>query len=67
MKVVVDRRRCMGMGACESLAPEHFEVHDDGQVMLLRESVADESRMDVEAAVEGCPTEALRLEERVVR
>ncbi|MEP6631669.1 MAG: ferredoxin [Lapillicoccus sp.] len=37
VRIVVDRGRCSGMGICESLAPEHFEVGDDGVMRLLRE------------------------------
>ena len=37
MKVGVDRDRCVGSGTCEALAPDVFEVDDDGVLTLLRE------------------------------
>lgn len=30
MKVQVDRNKCAGIGLCEGLSPDLFEVGDDG-------------------------------------
>lgn len=62
MKIVVDYGRCTGLGMCESLSPDHFEVNDDGELDLLKENVSDDELQGVEEAVAACPTEALRLE-----
>lgn len=62
MRIVVDHTKCTGLGICESLAPDFFEVNDDGELVLNAENVPECHRADVEAAVEGCPTEAIRLE-----
>lgn len=61
--IVVDWTRCTGLGICESLAPEHFEVDDDGQLQLLDENATPEQMEEVREAVAGCPTEALSLKE----
>jgi ferredoxin len=61
MKVVVDFTKCTGLGICESLAPEYFEVNDDGDLVLLREDISDEDLQSIEEAVAGCPTEALLM------
>lgn len=61
MKIEVDRARCTGLGICESLAPEHFEVDDSGTLVLLDDSVSASALRSVEDAVKGCPTAALRL------
>ena len=61
MKITVDRVMCTGLGICESLAPNVFEVDDDGDLVLLTETVSDEDLEGVREAVAGCPTEALRL------
>ncbi|MFD4932886.1 ferredoxin [Peribacillus butanolivorans] len=63
MKVVVDRVKCTGLGICESLAPDVFEVGDDGDLVLLADLVSGSGIEAVEQAVAGCPTEALRLTE----
>jgi ferredoxin len=61
MRIVVDRTCCAGLGVCESIAPKHFEVDDDGELVLLQEQVSDAERSDVDEAVAGCPTGALSL------
>jgi ferredoxin len=62
MKVCVDFDKCTGLGICESLAPDFFEVNDEGSLVLLREDISDDELQAVEEAVEGCPTEALSIE-----
>jgi ferredoxin len=61
MKIVVDRTKCSGLGICESLAPDHFEVGDDGTVTVLDETVNDDQRRLLEDVVGACPTFALSL------
>lgn len=61
MRISVDRAKCTGLGICESLSPDVFEIDDAGELVLKRETVPDELADDVRQAVEGCPTEALRL------
>ena len=62
VKVVVDFAKCTGLGICESMAPEFFEVNDAGGLELLKEDLTDDEVQSVEEAVSGCPTEALRIE-----
>ncbi len=62
MRIVVDWDRCTGMGMCESLAPDVFEVGDDGSLILHTEEVAADQGAEVREAVAACPTEALSLE-----
>ncbi|WP_127479313.1 ferredoxin [Nocardioides pantholopis] len=61
MKIVVDYDKCTGLGMCESLSPDHFEVNDEGDLVLLKDGVSAEERQGVDEAVAACPTEALRL------
>ncbi|MBI3213418.1 MAG: ferredoxin [Mycobacterium sp.] len=62
MKVVVDFAKCTGLGICESMAPDFFEVNDSGDLVLLKEDLTEDDLQSVEEAVSGCPTEALRIE-----
>lgn len=63
--VSVDRVKCVGLGVCESLAPDKFEVNDDGELVLFEDGTFSESeRPSIEAAVQGCPVEALRIAEQ---
>ena len=62
MKIIVDRDRCIGLGICESLAPDVFEVNADGTLVLQAETVPEDRLSDMDAAIAGCTAEALRLE-----
>jgi ferredoxin len=64
MKIIVDENRCTGLGICESIAPEFFEVGDDGALVLLRSQFDQADRTDMEEAVRSCPTLALSIAER---
>ena len=61
MEIVLDEDLCTSLGVCESVAPDLFEVGDDG-ALVVHEAHPDESRRaDVEAACAGCPTGALSV------
>jgi ferredoxin len=62
MKIVVDRTKCTGLGLCEALADEFFEVDEAGQLRVLNDDVDDSHLAEVKAAIDGCPTAALRLD-----
>jgi ferredoxin len=62
-RIEVDRDRCVGSGACEALAPEVFEVDDDGALVVHRPEPGEEELPDVRDAVAACPTRALSLAE----
>lgn len=59
MRITVDRSKCLGMGICESLAPDVFALDAAGTLSVTDEIPA----VDAEAVAEAiacCPTEALR-------
>jgi ferredoxin len=62
MRIVVDTEQCTGHGICESLAPDIFEVGEEGIVHLLTDDLPDQLRPTLESAVADCPTRSLRLE-----
>ncbi|MCU1480914.1 MAG: ferredoxin [Subtercola sp.] len=61
LKVEVDRTRCIGLGLCEAASPKHFEVGEDGKLIILQSVVDSGDLSEVEEAVESCPTNALRF------
>jgi ferredoxin len=61
MRIVVDRDRCTGQAMCESIAPDLFQVNDDGELELLVAVVPDDRLGRAEWAVACCPNEALQL------
>ncbi|MBD8868061.1 ferredoxin [Nocardioides donggukensis] len=62
MRIHVDRDTCEGLGMCESMAHEFFEVDDDDVMHVLDEQPGEEHRPQVAAAVSSCPVLALTLE-----
>jgi ferredoxin len=63
MKVVVDTKVCQNWGQCAMTAPEVFHVGPDGLMTVLLENPDESMRAKVEDAVDGCPEQALRLED----
>jgi ferredoxin len=61
MRVDVDRELCIGSGTCELLAPDVFEVGDDGAVRVLQPEPGQSDEDAARDAVAQCPTEAMRL------
>lgn len=62
MRILADREVCEGIGMCESMDPDRFEVGDDDVVDVLDSRPPEGVREEVAAAVEACPVAALRLE-----
>lgn len=62
MRIVWDENRCASLGMCEEVAPEVFEVGDDGELVLLVPEPPESDRARVTEAAAACPTGALRLE-----
>ena len=63
MRIVLDAAKCSSLGLCESVAPDFFEVGDDGALVLLRTEGAASERALLQDAVASCPTAALSLQE----
>jgi ferredoxin len=61
MRIEVDRDRCEGLGMCEAMAHEFFQLDDDDTMTVLDDSPAEADRSKVHAAVEACPVLALTL------
>jgi ferredoxin len=62
-KVIVDFDLCTGNALCMLVAPEVFEVRDDGFLYLLQEEPSDDLRAKVEQAILECPTRAISISE----
>lgn len=62
MRIVVDRDKCEGLGMCEAMAHDFFELDDDEVMHVLDEHPGEEHRAQVRAAVASCPVLALSLE-----
>lgn len=61
MKVKVDFDLCASNAVCMSIAPEIFEVRDDGYLYILNENPGPELEEKLRQAVNGCPTGAISI------
>lgn len=60
-KVVVNEHRCESNAVCTGLAPEVFELPDDGAAHVLVDEPDDSLRAKVESAVNNCPRAAISI------
>lgn len=66
-KIIVDKDKCIGCGACVGCVPDVFEFSDEGFATVKNsdfDKLSDDSKELVENAVSGCPTEAISIEEK---
>ena len=62
MRITIDTEKCIGSGSCEMIAPEFFEVGNDGLVQLLNDSPSAEHRSAVSSAAASCPTQVISVD-----
>lgn len=60
-RIVVDEHTCEGLGMCEAMAVDYFEVQPEGLVKVLDDRPEPDRVEEVRAAVESCPVMALKL------
>lgn len=60
-RIEVDRGRCTGIGICESLREDRFEVGGDGTLIVHDDAVDAAERAEFENIVLSCPASALKL------
>jgi ferredoxin len=63
VKVTVNFDVCASTGACTQVAPEVFEIRNDGYLHILREQPSPELYDAVQEAADLCPTGAIVLED----
>lgn len=59
MKVKVNEDACIGCGACATIAPEVFEINDEGLSTVIVDEVAKENEEEANDAIDSCPTSAI--------
>lgn len=61
MKVQINSEICAGFGICLGIAPEVFELHDDGYAIVLVSEVKPEDEDAMRRAAGQCPSQAISL------
>ncbi len=57
MKVITEQ--CIGCGACSAIAPEVFEMTDEGYAKVKIDPIPEELMDDAVEAQNSCPTSAI--------
>ncbi len=57
VKAVVDKKKCIGCGACESACPEAFKMMEDSKAKF----VGDGKEKCIKEGVDICPVQAITL------
>lgn len=62
MKAKVIENLCIGCGACQAIAPNEFELNDNGIAESIHTFVKKGNEEVVVSAKDGCPTGAIAVE-----
>jgi ferredoxin len=61
VRIEVDFDKCESNAVCMGIAPEVFEVRDDGFLYVLQEEPPESLRERCEQAADSCPTGAITV------
>lgn len=61
-KIIIDPELCIGCGSCEAIAPDYFQLDDDGKAKAIKEYSDDEKDI-IKEAINTCPAGAISIEE----
>jgi ferredoxin len=59
MRVMIDPDRCQGHGRCCLMAPDVFDMDEEGSGIILQPQVPLALEQDVKRAVSSCPEGAI--------
>ena len=61
MEIEIDRQRCQGHARCLALAPDLFDLDDDGLAVVIGTASSDEALARAVVARDNCPEDAIIL------
>ncbi len=61
MRIDVDFDKCASNGVCMGIAPQIFEVREDGYLYVLDENPSEDFRDKMIEAQDSCPTQAITI------
>ena len=59
MRLAVDRQACMGHALCYSVAPDVYDLDEDGHVVLVSAEVPAEHERAADEGAAACPERAI--------
>lgn len=60
-KIVYDRNKCIGAGTCVELAPDTWELDDEGKAKMLKSSFGQAELDKQVKAAKSCPAHAISI------
>ena len=63
IEIKLDRESCQGYGNCVLVAPDLFDLDDDGLAVVRRSLVEDDQLDAVQKATYDCPTGSIAFTE----
>lgn len=63
MRIRSDVAKCQGYGNCAAVDADHFDLDDDGMVILVRDTVHEGEAETVADAVRSCPVAAIWVDD----
>lgn len=61
MRVEVDPTICEGHGQCQAVAPEVYELDDDGYCLIPNSEIAPDLEAQAEQGALACPVRAITV------
>lgn len=70
MKIILERKKCIGCGSCAAVCPKYWEMAEDGLVKLKgskTNSKTGDDELEVESigcnkdAAEACPIQIIKI------
>ncbi len=60
-EIVIDQDACIGCGGCVSVAPEYFELNDEGKSTPTKKKYDESDKEAVDEAINTCPVQAIKI------
>ena len=61
-KIILNKEKCIGCGACQVVCPEYFEIGEDGKAKVKKEEIEENENNCVKEAIDGCPVQAIEIQ-----
>lgn len=61
MQIEIDKNRCIGCGLCVFIAPDVFELGDDGKSRIKNGVDLEKNKELITQAKENCPAQGIEV------
>ncbi len=69
MKIIQERKKCIGCGSCAAVCPKYWEMSDDGKATLIGSVINSKEVYELEVnkldclqeAADSCPIDIIKI------